>query len=72
VPLRLLLAFDFLQLSVLCSAAFHNYGNVSIAEASRLAALLVAQILPVFSLIAPCDLGASAPENVTVVVKRST
>ena len=54
------------------STAFHNYGNVSTAEASRLAALFVGRILPVFSLIAPCDPGASAPEYVTVIAKRST
>ena len=54
------------------STAFHNHGNVSTAEASHLAALLLGQILPVFSLIAPCDPGASAPEYVTVIVKRST
>jgi len=51
---------------------FHNYGNVSAADASRLAALLVGQMLPAFSLLAPCDPGASAPEYVTVIVKRST
>jgi hypothetical protein len=32
----------------------------SSADASRLAALLIGQILPVFSLFAPCDPGASA------------
>ena len=31
------------------------------ADASRLAALLVGQILPVFSLLAPCEAGASPP-----------
>ena len=54
------------------STAFHNYANVSGAEASRLAALLVDQMLPAFSLLTPCDPGASAPEYVTVIVKRST
>ena len=34
--------------------------------------MLVGQILPVFSLLAPCDPGASAPEYVSVIVKRST
>src|SRR5207249_2888243 len=33
----------------------------SAGDASRLAALLVGQILPVFSLLAPCDAGASPP-----------
>ena len=33
----------------------------SAADASRLAALLVGQILPVSSLLAPCEAGASAP-----------
>ena len=33
----------------------------SAADASRPAALLVGQILPVFSLLAPCGTGASAP-----------
>ena len=42
------------------------------ADASRLAALLVGRILPVCSLLAPCDPGASAPEYVTVIVERST
>ena len=54
------------------STAFHNYANVSAADASRLAALLVGQMLPAFSLLAPCDPGASPPEYVTVIVKRST
>jgi hypothetical protein len=54
------------------SPLFRNYGNVSTADTSRLAGLLVGQILPVFSLLAPCDPGASAPEYVTVIVKRST
>ena len=54
------------------STAFHNYGNVSTAQASRLAALLVGQILPVFSLFAPCDPGATAPEYVIVIVTRCT
>src|SRR5262245_52615651 len=54
------------------STAFHNYGDVSAADASRLAALLVGRILPVCSLLAPCDPGASAPEYVTVIVERST
>ena len=39
------------------STAFHNYGNVSAADASRLAALLVGQMLPAFSLLAPRDSG---------------
>ena len=59
-------------LSLRLSTAFHNYGNVSDADASRLAALLVGQMRPAFSLVAPCDPGASAPEYVTVIVKRST
>ena len=42
------------------------------ARASRLAALLVGQMLPAFSLLAPCDPGAAAPDYVTVFVKRST
>ena len=54
------------------STAFHNYSNVSSTEASRLAALLVGQMLPAFSLLAPCDPGASTPEYVAVIVKRST
>jgi hypothetical protein len=57
------------------STPFRNYANVSAADASRLAALLVGHILPVlpvFSLLAPCDPGASAPEYVTVIAKRST
>src|SRR5262249_53404829 len=54
------------------STAFHNYGDVSAADASRLATLLVGRILPVCSLLAPCDPGASAPEYVTVIVERST
>ena len=33
----------------------------SAGAASRLAALLLAQILPVFSLVAPCHPGASPP-----------
>ena len=52
------------------STAFHNYGDVSAADASRLAALLVGQMRPAFSLLAPCDSGASAPEYATVIVKR--
>ena len=56
----------------LASTAFHNYGDVSAAEASRLAALLVGHMLPAFSLLAPCDPGASAPEYVTVIVECST
>jgi hypothetical protein len=41
-------------------------------DASCRAALLVGQILPVFSLLAPCGAGASTPEYVTVIVKGST
>ena len=51
---------------------FRNYANVSGADASRLAALLVGQMLPAFFLLAPCDPGASTPEYVTVIAKRST
>jgi hypothetical protein len=54
------------------SAGFHNYGDVSAAEASRLAALLVGQMHWAFSLLAPGDPGASTPEYVTVIVKYST
>ncbi len=42
------------------STAFHNYGNVTAAEASRLAALLVGQILPVFSLLGSLPSGRLA------------
>jgi len=54
------------------STAFHNYGDVSAAGASRLAALLVGHMRPACSLLAPCDPGAAAPEYVAVIVKRST
>ena len=45
------------------STADHNYGNVSTGDASRLAALLVGQMLPAFFLLAPGDPGASPPEK---------
>ena len=48
-----------------------NKGAILAAEASRLAALLVGQMLPAFSLLAPCDPGASAPDYITAIVKRS-
>ena len=51
---------------------FRNDANVSGADASRLAALLVGQMLPAFFLLAPCDPGASTPEYVTVNAKLST
>jgi hypothetical protein len=54
------------------SPEFHNYDDVSAADASRLAALLVGQMHRAFFLRAPCDPGASAPEYVTVIVKRRT
>jgi len=54
------------------SPEFHNYDDVSAADAFRLAALLVGQMHWAFSLLAPCDPGASAPEYVTVIVKRRT
>ena len=40
----------------------NNY-PFSAADTSRLAALLVGQMLPAFSLLAPCQPGASTPQN---------
>ena len=54
------------------STAFRKYGNVSAADASRLAALLVGQMHPAFFLLAPGEPGASTPEYVTVLAKCST
>ena len=54
------------------STAGHNYGHVSTGAASRLAALLVGQMLPAFFLLAPGDPGASPPEYVTVIVTGRT
>ena len=54
------------------STPFRNYAIVSGTDASRLAALLVGQMHPAFFLLAPCDPGASTPEYVTGIVKRST
>ena len=61
-----------LILTRVLSTAGHNYGNVSTGEASRLAALLVGQMLPAFFLRAPGDPGASPPDYVTVVMTGST
>jgi hypothetical protein len=45
------------------STQLRNYGNVSAADASRLAALLVAYISRYAALLAPCQAGASTPET---------
>ena len=45
-----------------------NKGTTLDADASRLAALLVAYILPVCALLAPCHAGASTPIVATLFV----
>ncbi len=40
-------------------------------DASRLAALLVAHIVPLCSLLAPCHPGASVPRNDTLISGRA-
>ena len=54
------------------SPEFHNYDDVSAADASRLAALLVSQMHWAFFFLAPCDPGASTPEYIIAIVKRRT
>ena len=56
--------------AALGSPASHNYGNVSAAGASRLAALLVGQILPVFS-SSRLAIRAPGARYVTVIGRRS-
>ena len=51
---------------------FHNDGDISDAEDTLLASLLVGQMRPAFFLLAPGDPGASTSEYVTVIAKRST
>src|SRR4029453_17858004 len=44
----------------------------SVGAASRLAALLIAQIFPIFSLFAPCHPGASPPSVLNAFLTRDT
>ena len=48
-----------------------NNSAILAADASRLAALLVGHMHPACSLLAPCDPGASAPRNDTVISGRA-
>jgi len=48
-----------------------NNSAILAADASRLAALLVGHMRPACSLLAPCDPGASAPRNDTVISGRA-
>src|SRR4029453_15299079 len=44
----------------------------SVGAASRLAALLIAQIFPIFALFAPCHPGASPPSVLNAFLTRDT